>query len=60
MSTEATDSQGESGSHMPFGYHNKILHADLKTGELEVEQPGEEFYRRYMGGSALGLYYLTQ
>ncbi len=45
---------------MPFGYHNKILHADLTTGELEVEQPGEEFYRRYMGGSALGLYYLLQ
>ena len=45
---------------MPFGYHNKILHADLTTGELEVEQPGEEFYRKYMGGSALGLYYLLR
>jgi len=45
---------------MPFGYHNKILHADLTSGALEVEQPGEEFYRRYMGGSALGLYYLLQ
>ena len=48
------------GSRMPFGYHNKILHADLTTGELEVEQPGEEFYRKYMGGSALGLYYLLR
>ncbi len=45
---------------MPFGYHNKILHADLTTGEFEVEQPGEEFYRKYMGGSALGLYYLLR
>ena len=45
---------------MPFGYHNKILHVDLTTGELEVEQPGEEFYRRYMGGSALGMYYLLR
>jgi len=45
---------------MPFGYHNKILHADLTTGELEVEQPGEEFYRKYMGGSALGMYYLLR
>ena len=45
---------------MPFGYHNKILHADLTTGELEIEQPGEAFYRKYMGGSALGLYYLLR
>ena len=45
---------------MPFGYHNKILHADLTSGALEVEQPGEEFYRRYMGGSALGMYYLLR
>ncbi len=45
---------------MPFGYHNKILHVDLTTGELEVEQPGEDFYRKYMGGSALGLYYLLR
>ena len=45
---------------MPFGYHNKILHADLTTRELEVEQPGEEFYRKYMGGSALGMYYLLR
>ncbi len=45
---------------MPFGYHNKILHVDLTTGELEVEHPGEEFYRKYMGGSALGLYYLLR
>ena len=45
---------------MPFGYHNKILHADLTTGEFEVEQPGEAFYRKYMGGSALGLYYLLR
>ena len=45
---------------MPFGYHNKILHVNLTTGELEDEQPGEEFYRKYMGGSALGLYYLLR
>ena len=45
---------------MPLGYHNKILHADLSTGKLEIEHPGEEFYRTYMGGSALGLYYLLR
>ncbi|MEK7682714.1 MAG: aldehyde ferredoxin oxidoreductase family protein [Chloroflexota bacterium] len=45
---------------MPLGYHDKILHVDLTTGSLEVEHPGEDFYRAYMGGSALGLYYLLK
>jgi aldehyde:ferredoxin oxidoreductase len=42
---------------MPHGYNGKILHVDLTTGSLEVEEPGEAFYRRYMGGSALGMHY---
>jgi aldehyde:ferredoxin oxidoreductase len=43
---------------MPYGYHGKILHVDLSSGELEIERPPEEFYRFYMGGSALGLHYV--
>ena len=43
---------------MPNGYHGKILHVDLTSGRIEVEQPDEAFYRRYMGGSALGASYL--
>lgn len=43
---------------MSFGYHRKILHADLTSGELWTEEPPEEFYRQYMGGSNFGLYYL--
>ena len=42
---------------MPYGYTGKILHVDLTLGKMEVEEPGEAFYRTYMGGSALGLYY---
>jgi aldehyde:ferredoxin oxidoreductase len=42
---------------MPYGYNGKILHVNLTDGTLEVEEPGEAFYRRYMGGSALGMYY---
>jgi aldehyde:ferredoxin oxidoreductase len=42
------------------GYHGKILHVDLTTGSYEIEEPGEAFYRRYMGGSALGAYYLLK
>ena len=45
---------------MPFGYHGKILHVDLTAGKLEVEEPEEAFYRKYMGGSAMGVYYLLK
>lgn len=45
---------------MPFGYHGKILHVDLTAGKFEVEEPGETFYRKYMGGSGMGAYYLLK
>lgn len=40
------------------GFTGKILHVDLTNHALEVEQPSEDFYRTYMGGSLMGLYYL--
>ena len=43
-----------------FGYAGKILHVDLTTGTIEAEEPSEELYRTYLGGSALGLYYLLK
>lgn len=45
---------------MPFGYHGKILHVDLTASRIEIEEPPESFYRRYMGGSAMGAYYLLK
>ena len=42
---------------MVKGYTGRILHVDLTNGKLEVEQPSDKFYRQYMGGSALGMYY---
>ncbi|MFN8470640.1 MAG: aldehyde ferredoxin oxidoreductase family protein [Anaerolineae bacterium] len=45
---------------MPYGYHGRILHVDLTNRHLEVETPPDEFYRKYMGGSALGMYYLLK
>lgn len=45
---------------MPHGYNGKILHVDLSTGALTVETPPESFYRTYMGGSAMGLYYILK
>lgn len=45
---------------MPFGYNGKILHVDLTHGKLEVEEPPEAFYRKYMGGSAMGMFYILR
>ncbi|MFQ5616000.1 MAG: aldehyde ferredoxin oxidoreductase family protein, partial [Anaerolineales bacterium] len=43
---------------MPHGYNGKILHVNLTKSELTLEEPPLAFYRKYMGGSAMGLYYL--
>lgn len=43
---------------MVQGYAGKILHVDLTSRTSEVEEPSEEFYRHYVGGSLFGLYYL--
>lgn len=45
---------------MPYGYQGKILHVDLTTGKMEIENPPESFYRKYMGGSAMALYYILR
>ena len=45
---------------MPNGYNGKILHVDLTSGSIEVEEPDEVLYRRYMGGSAMGMHYLLK
>jgi len=45
---------------MSYGYQGKILHIDLTNGTFEVEEPGDEFYRKYLGGSALNTYYLLK
>jgi len=43
-----------------YGYAGKILHVYLDDGRLEVETPSEEFYRKYVGGTGFGLYYLLK
>jgi aldehyde:ferredoxin oxidoreductase len=45
---------------MPYGYHGKVLHVNLTSGSIEVENPPEGFYRRYMGGSAMAMYYILR
>jgi aldehyde:ferredoxin oxidoreductase len=45
---------------MPYGYAGKILHLDLTRSEISVEEPPEEFYRKYFGGSAMGMVYILR
>ena len=45
---------------MPGEFTGRILHVNLATGGLEVEHPPESFYRKYLGGSAMGLHYILQ
>src|SRR5260221_14270497 len=45
---------------MPYGYNGKILHVDLMNGILTVEEPNEAFYRKYLGGSAMGMHYILR
>lgn len=45
---------------MPNGYNGKILRVDLSGGTIAEETPEEIVYRRYMGGSALSLYFLLK
>ena len=43
---------------MLYGYAGKILHVDLSKAKISIEEPAEEFYKTYIGGSAMGTYYL--
>lgn len=45
---------------MAFGYNGKILRVDLSLGSTSVEEPGDTFYRTYMGGTNFIAYYLLK
>ncbi|MGB9879648.1 MAG: aldehyde ferredoxin oxidoreductase N-terminal domain-containing protein, partial [Anaerolineae bacterium] len=32
------------------GYRNKIVHVDLSNKQVKYEEPGDVFYRQYLGG----------
>ncbi|MCC6148539.1 MAG: aldehyde ferredoxin oxidoreductase family protein [Anaerolineaceae bacterium] len=50
-------SGNESGQRAFFG---RILHIHLSDGKIWVEQPGDSFYRRLIGGRGVILHYLLQ
>ncbi len=43
-----------------LGYRGKILWVDLATGAVRVDEPRPEFYRTYLGGPGVALYYLLK
>ncbi len=45
---------------MSFGYHNRILRVNLTNGTIKEENPGEDFYRKHMGGRGIISYYLMK
>jgi aldehyde:ferredoxin oxidoreductase len=45
---------------LPYGYNGKVLHVDLTSGTLTVEEPSEAFYRKYLGGQGIGMYYILK
>ena len=57
---EGPRTDDDRGEPMLYGYAGKVLHVDLTSGSLTVEEPPEAFYRTYLGGSAVGVYYLLR
>ena len=45
---------------MVNGYSGKILRVDLSRAATSVEEPGDEFYRRYVGGRGFISYFLLR
>ncbi len=45
---------------MPDARTGRIAHVDLTRGVVEIETPPESFYRKYFGGSAMGMYYILK
>jgi aldehyde:ferredoxin oxidoreductase len=45
---------------MQGGYRDRILRVDLSAGRIAIEEPGEIFYRRYLGGAGLVAHYLLR
>lgn len=42
------------------GYTGNILRVDLTSKQHVIENPGEAFYRQYIGGSAMGMVYILR
>jgi aldehyde:ferredoxin oxidoreductase len=46
---------------MSYGFHNRMLRVNLSTHEITLDEPGEEFFRTYLGGwGVIGHYLLKE
>jgi len=45
---------------MPNGFWDRILKVDLSRGTVEVIEPGEAFFRMYLGGASIGATFLLK
>ncbi len=45
---------------MSNGFHDNIAIVDLSTGTIEAIHPGADFFRMYLGGGAVGSYFLLK
>lgn len=45
---------------MAHGFRNKILRINLSSGTVKIEAPGEEFFKRFLGGHTLAAWYLNK
>ena len=45
---------------MKYGYIGKILRIDLSKNIIETEEKDDLFFRKYMSGDCLGVYYLLK
>jgi len=43
-----------------FGYTGKIARVNLSSGKTKIEELSEQWYRQYMGGRNIGLYFLLK
>lgn len=45
---------------MSFGCKNRILRVDLSTRSITVDEPGVEFFKKYLGGTTMIAYFLNK
>lgn len=45
---------------MSYRYNGKVLHVNLSSKILQIEEPPERLYRAYMVGNAFNLHYLLR
>jgi aldehyde:ferredoxin oxidoreductase len=45
---------------MNYGYTGRILHVDLTSHRIDVEEQDDSFYRNYLGGRGIGYHYMMK